>query len=192
MRGGPGKWQSVDFLDVNVEGDFYAHQPPPSVLQAESFRGLFFPSAPETSVPRQAINGDMTWHISDDTAIISDVQWNMDKHELAIAEAGLAISRGSRLSYYIGDSYIQALESQVLSFNANYNLTNKYNLNFNQSLDFGLSRAEVTYLTVTRRFDVFSISVSVYHDEINRVNGFNVNLFPAGQPGFSAPWNVND
>ena len=38
----------------------------------------------------------------------------------------------------------------------------------------------------TRRFDTFAFSVSVYHDGIAKINGFNINLFPAGQPGFMA------
>jgi len=192
MRGGPGHWQSVDILDVNVEGDFYPHSLPSDLLTPVSFRGLFFPSEPQTSVPRQAINADATWHIGDDTAFISDIQWNLDKRQTAIAEGGIAFNRGSRLSYYVGDAYIHDLESQVFSFNASYNLTEKYSINLNQSVDVGASRAAVTYLTVTRRFDTFAFSVSVYHDDINRISGFNVNLFPAGQPGFSAPWRAND
>jgi hypothetical protein len=192
MRGGPGRWQSVDILDLNLEGDFYPHQPPPGVLAVLPFRGLFFPSEPETSIARQSLNADMTVHLGDDTAFITDYQWDLDKRETAIAEAGVAVSRGSRLSYYIGDAYIQALESQVFTFNATYNLTQKYSINLNEALDFGQSRAAVTYLTVIRRFDTFAFSVSVYHDEINKVSGFNVNLFPAGQPGFSAPWRAND
>jgi hypothetical protein len=104
----------------------------------------------------------------------------------------VAINRGSRLSYYIGDAYIQDLESQVFSFNATYNLSSRYAVNFNQAFDFGASQAAVTYLTVTRRFDTFAFSVSIYHDDINKISGFNVNLIPAGQPGFSAPWRAND
>lgn len=192
MRGGPGRWQSVDILDLNVEGDFYPHSLPPSLLAPVSFRGLFFPSEPQTSVPRQAVNADVTWHIGDDAAVISDIQWNLDKRETAIAEAGIAINRGSRLSYYIGDAYIQELESQVLSFNASYNLTAKYTINLNQALDVGQVRAAVTYLTLIRRFDAFAFSVSVYHDDINRISGFNVNLIPSGQPGFTAPWRATD
>jgi hypothetical protein len=192
MRGGPGRWQSVDILDVNVEGDFYPHSIPQALLTPDSFRGLFFPTEAQTSVPRQAVGGDATWHIGDDTALIGDYQWNVDKRETAIAEAGIAINRGSRLSYYFGDAYIQALESQVFSFNATYNLTTKYSVNINQALDFGAARAAVTYLTLTRRFDAFAFSVSVYHDDINKISGFNVNLIPSGQPGFSAPWRAND
>ncbi len=192
MRGGPGRWQSVDVLDFNVEADLYTHQPPASVLNPVSFRGLFFPSEPELSVPRQAINSDLTWHIGDDTAFISDVQWNLDQRETAIAEAGFAINRGSRLSYYIGDAYVQALNSQIFSLNANYNLTAKYQMSIYQALDFGSSRAAVTSVSVLRRFDTFAVSVSIYHDGIANTNGMNLNFFPAGQLGFSRPWSAND
>jgi hypothetical protein len=192
MRGGPGRWQSVDILDFNVEADLYTHQPPASVLNPVSFRGLFFPSEPETSIPRQAINSDLTWHISDDTAFISDVQWNLDQRETAIAEAGFTINRGSRLSYYFGDAYVQALNSQIFSFDANYNLTAKYQMSIYEALDFGASRAAVTSLSLVRRFDTFAVSVSVYHDGIANTNGVNFNLFPAGQIGFSRPWSAND
>ena len=191
MRGGPGRWESVDILDVNLEGDFYPHQPPPSLLNPVSFRSLFFPSEPETSVPRQALNADLTWHIADDTAFLSDIQWNLDTHETAIAEAGLAINRGSRLSYYIGDSYVQALETQVFTLIANYNLTSKYTLSLTESLDFGPGRSAFTVVSLTRRFDVFAFSIAAYHDGINNVSGFNVNFFPSGQPGFTMPWRVN-
>ncbi|HEY1922319.1 MAG TPA: hypothetical protein VGG44_06100, partial [Tepidisphaeraceae bacterium] len=192
MRGGPGRWQSVDILDFNVEADLYTHQPPVSALNPASFRGLFFPSEPETSVARQAINSDLTWHISDDTAFITDVQWNLDKRETAIAEGGIAVNRGSRLSYYIGDAYVQALNSQIFTLNANYNLTTKYQMSIYQALDFGASRAAVTSLSLLRRFDTFAVSVSVYHDGIANTNGMNLNFFPAGELGFSRPWNSND
>jgi hypothetical protein len=191
MRGGPGRWQSVDILDVNLEGDFYAHKPPPAFLNPVSFRGLFYPSQPETSVARQALNADLTWHIADDTAFLSAVQWNLDTHETAIAEAGLAINRGSRLSYYVGDAYVQALGSQVFTFDANYNLTAKYVMSLSETLDFGSSRAAVTSISLTRRFDMFAFSISAYHDGINNISGFNINFFPTGQPGFSMPWGVN-
>jgi lipopolysaccharide export system protein LptA len=192
MRGGPGRWQSVDLLDLNVEGDFYANQPPPNLLNPIGFRGLFFPSDPESSVARQAINADLTWHIGDDTAFISDVNWNLDQHELALAEGGLAINRGSRVSYYVGDSYVQTLRTQILTGALNYNLTQKYAVALSQSLDLGPARSAVTSFSLTRRFDAFALQITAYHDGINNTSGFNFNLLPQGFPGFSQPWSSND
>jgi hypothetical protein len=182
MRGGPGRYQSVDFLDINVAANLYAHQPPANLLDPTNFRGLFFAGEPEASVPRQGINGDATWRISDTTSFISDVEWNLDQHELAIAQAGVAVQRGDRLSYYIGDDYVQDLDSQILSFVANYQLTSKYSFAFGQNFNFGDARDVSSSLTVTRKFDTLAIQVAVWHDAINHVNGFNLNILPNGLP----------
>ena len=180
MRGGPGRYQSVDFLDVNVEANLFAHQPPAYLLNPANFRGLFFAGEPEASVPRQSINGDATWRISDTTAFISDVEWNLDQHELAIAQAGISVQRGERVSYYIGDDYVQDLDSQILSGVVNYQLTDKYAIAIGQNFNFGDARDISSSLTVTRKFDTLSLQISVWHDAINHVNGFNFNIIPNG------------
>ncbi|MGD1277409.1 MAG: LPS assembly protein LptD [Tepidisphaeraceae bacterium] len=183
QRGGPGEWRSVDFLELNVEGNFFANQPPPGILNPVQFRGLYFPSMPETSIPRQGVNADATWHLSDTTAVLSDAQWNMDQHELATASAGIAVLREERITYFIDDRYIQVLDSQVLSFSVAYQLTRKYNLQFNQSFNFGDTHDISTNLTLTRQFDTFSIAVTVFHDAVNNQSGFNVNLIPQNLAG---------
>ena len=50
-RGGPGRWRSVDFFTFNVEGNFFANQPDDDELAPTRFRGLFFDSLPEASIP---------------------------------------------------------------------------------------------------------------------------------------------
>jgi lipopolysaccharide export system protein LptA len=186
MRGGPGRYQSVDFLDINVEANLYAHQPPANLIDPTNFRGLFFPGEPEASVPRQGINGDATWRISDTTSFISDVEWNLDQHELAIAQAGIAVQRGDRLSYYIGDDYVQDLDSQILSLVLNYQLTDKYSFSFGQNFNFGDARDVSSSLSILRRFDTMAVQVAVWHDAINHVNGFNLNVIPNGFPAAGA------
>jgi hypothetical protein len=183
MRGGPGAWRSVDLLEVNVEGNFFANQPSATILNPTQFRGEYFPSDPETSIPRQGINADATWHISDTTSLLADDAWSLDGHELATASVGLAAWRDERLSYYLDDRYVQVLHSQVVSFSANYELTRKYTLQFGQSFNFGDSNDISSVLTVIRQFDTFSFSVTVFHDAISNQSGFNINLIPAGFAG---------
>jgi hypothetical protein len=183
MRGGPAGWRSADLLEVNVEGNFFANQPPPNILNPTQFRGLYFPSDPEASIPRQGINADATYHVSDTTSILADDEWNMDDHELATAAIGLAAWRGDQLSYYLEDRYIQVLHSQVISFSSQYQLTRKYTLQFAQSFNFGDTNDINSVLTVIRQFDTFSVAVTVFHDAITGQSGFNLNLIPLGLPG---------
>jgi lipopolysaccharide export system protein LptA len=186
MRGGPGEWRSVDLLEWNIEGNYFRNQPPPDFLQPTQFRGLFFSSAPETSVPRSGVNTDITWHVSDTTAILSDAEYNADHGQLATASAGIAVSRDDRLSYYVDDRYLGIDNSQVVGFSMDYELSKKYTLQFGQSFNFGDSRDVDTQVTVVRHFDAFSLAFTAFHDAINNNSGFNFNLIPVGSKGPSA------
>ncbi len=178
MRGGPGSWHSEDVFDLNIEGNFFANRPPPDILNPIQFRGLYFPSAPETSVPRQGINGDADWHVSDTTALFASAEWNYDVRELALAQAGLAVSRSDRLTYYVDDAYLQVLNSNVLSFTVEYKLSPKYLIQFNQSIYSGNTHDISTTVMVVRQFNTFAISADVSHDAIAHTDTFHVNLIP--------------
>jgi hypothetical protein len=189
MRGGPGDWRSVDLVEWNIEGNYFRNQPPPDFLQPTQFRGLFFSDAPETSVPRSGVNTDITYHISDTTALLGDAEWNGDHDDLATASAGIAVARDDRLSYYLDDRYLEINNSQVVSFSCDYELSKKYTLQFGQSLNFGESKDINTVVTVIRHFDAFSVAFTAFHDAINNNSGLNFNLIPTGTKGPSAGLN---
>jgi lipopolysaccharide export system protein LptA len=179
-RGGPGRWRSVDVFSFNVEGNFFTRKPQDALISPTKFRGLFFNSVPEESIPRNSVNADANWRISDTTEIISDVEYNLDQRTLATASAGLAVQRGERISYFLGQRYIEPLKSNITTFAANYQITSKYVLSFRQSFDFGLSRNVASEISFIRHFDRFYASVSLRYDEIGNNSGFMINLIPEG------------
>ena len=179
-RGDAGRWRSVDIFSLNVEGNFFTHKPNDALIAPTKFRGLFFDSVPEESIPRNSINADATWRLSDSTEVISDAEYNLDKRTLATASAGLAVLRGERLSYFVGQRYIQPLNSNITTFAANYQLTTKYTIAFQQSFDFGIERNVSSQFSVIRHFDRFFASVTLRYDEIGNTSGFMVNILPEG------------
>src|SRR6185369_15430833 len=100
-RGGPGRWRSVDFFTLNVEANFFMNKPPDDQLAPAAFRGLYFTSMPEASLPRNGINSDATWRVSDTTAVLADAQYSMDDAKLTTGSIGLAANR-DRVSYFLG------------------------------------------------------------------------------------------
>ncbi len=195
MRGGPGNWRSVDFLSWNTEANFFANQPdditvsrdaaaaPSSINTAPTdFRGLFFPSAPETSVPRNSLNTDATWRASESTAILADAQYNLDERTMATRSAGLVVQRGDRMTYYVGNRYIHDLNSNILSFLMNYELSTRYTLGFGQSYDYGSDQNVTSNASVMRRFDAFYMIFSVRYDDASGDQGFFVSLRPNYMP----------
>ncbi len=182
-RGGPGRWRSVDWITWNLQANLFANQPPDALLEPLGFRGLYFPTLPETSIPRNSLNTDATWRISDTTALLGDVQYNLDESDLATAAIGLAVRRDPRLSYYLGTRYINQLNSNIATFAVDYQLTKKYTLAFSQSFDFSQQDNVASSITMTRKFDRFFVAVRVYHNSTDDTSGITFNLIPEGLPG---------
>lgn len=180
QRGGPGRWRSVDVFTLNVFANYFANRPPDDQMQPTAFRGLFFPTMPEASIPRQSINADAMWRISDTTALLSDVQYNWEKRTLATASLGLAVSRDPRTTYFIGQRYIGELNSNILSASVAYDLSTKYTLLLSQSFDFGQSQSVATTATVLRRFDRFILGVRIFYDAREDESGISLMVSPLG------------
>lgn len=198
-RGGPGRWRSVDFLTLNIEGNFFtnSNNDPDNVLlnpqypklnatdpavdsSLDQFRGRYFDTLPETSIPRNSINADASWRVSDAMLLLADEEFNLEANKLATAAAGLAVQRDPRLTYYVEQRYVDLLNSNISSVLVSYQLSPKYLLQLQQSYDFSKSNNVGTAFTINRRFDRLIVALSIYNDSINDDTGFRVVLVPEG------------
>jgi hypothetical protein len=183
-RGSPRRRRSVDFFTLNVEGNFFDNQPPEEELEPKGFRGAFFPSLPEASIPRNSLNIEAAWRVSDTFVILSDVQQNLDEGQLATASVGVAVSRDPRLSYFLGTRYIEDLDSVIASIAMEYILTTKYSVALSQSYDFGDEDGNVySSASLRRKFDRFHMLFTLYHDEHENESGFKFAVYPEGLIG---------
>lgn len=194
QRGGPGRWRSVDFLTLNVEANAFTSGPDPSTfLNPQGFRGEYFDSLPEASIPRDSINADGSWRVSDNFIVLADEQYNIDERHLATAAAGLSIQRDQRLSYYIEQRYVDAGAypypaggiaptplTNITSFGATYELSTKYSLQFTQSYDFAQDNNVSNSISIIRKFDRLIAIVTAYEDSINGQTGLKFVLLPEG------------
>jgi len=179
-RGGPGRWRSVDFLTLNLEANLFSNQPDDFSRRPVGFRGLYFPSLPETSIPRNSINGDMTWRIADTTALLADAQWNLDEEKLATASIGMVVQRDERMTYFIGTRYIEELESNITTFAADYQVSSRYNVAVAQAFDFGVGENVVSSASVIRKFDTLFIVVKGFYNQTTGQSGFGFSIVPRG------------
>jgi hypothetical protein len=179
-RGGPGRWRSVDVLTLNTYINYFGNQPSNRFRDPIDFRGLYFYGTPEASIPRNSANADLTWRISDSTAVLADVEQNLDKVRLATAAIGLAVMRDQRLSYFIGTRYIADLHSNIITIEANYKLDDKYSIAASQSFDLAQSKDVFYSFSLTRNFDNLSMSARFYFDQATNNSGFSFNVQPFG------------
>jgi lipopolysaccharide export system protein LptA len=179
-RGGAGQFRSVDFFTLNVEANLFTHQPSSALLNPVDFRGLFFPSEPEISIPRNSINADSLWRVSDTTAILGDEEYNLDHNTLATASIGAAFQRDVRLAYFLGLRYIGDINSTVATAAVNYQLSLRYSISASESIDVASQKSEDSSLYITRHFDRFFGFFELYYDQINQQSGFRIGVIPEG------------
>ena len=176
-RGAPGRRRSVDFFTLGIEAHFFSNEPE-ATLPPSDFRGLYFASMPEASVPRESLNVDATWRISDTTVALADAQYNLDENELATAGVGLMVQRDARLTYLVTGRRIEDLDSSFLSVVGVYELSPKYQITFSQSYDFGQTENVGTAVEFRRRFDTFFISFMYFYSLVDEQTGVAINIYP--------------
>jgi hypothetical protein len=179
-RGGPGRWRSVDVLSINTYLNIFGNQPANRFRDPIDFRGLYYYSNPEASVARNSANADITWRVSDSTAVLADLEQNLDKVRLATASIGLAVLRDQRLSYFIGTRYIADLDSNIITLEANYKLDDKYSIAASQSIDLAQSKDVFYSFSLIRNFDTLSMSARFYFDQSTSDHGFSFSIQPFG------------
>jgi hypothetical protein len=194
-RGGPGRWRNADVFALNLYLNYFANQPSNRFRDPVDFRGLYFYGMPEASVARNSANADATWRLSDSTAVLADVEQNLDKVRLASAGIGVAVSRDTRLSYFVGTRYIADLDSNIITLEANYKLDDKYSIAAVQSLDLAQNKDVFYAFSLIRSMDTISFTAQIYYDQATGNKGFSFTLQPLGlgrtlsssQPGLAPP-----
>lgn len=204
-RGGPGLWRSVDFLtfdvgivgvtnkpdfpnspfreaiDENPESQPFGSQVGP--LNARNFRGLFFESTPEASIPHSSLAMSSTWRFADTSLILADANMNLDHQDLATAGIGFLAGRGDRITYFTGLRYIGEVDSTIASFAMSYQLTLKYTVNFSIAVDLDRTSSKGGSVSIVRKFDRFFIGAGAYYDAVENQSGFTVSFYPEGLQG---------
>jgi lipopolysaccharide assembly outer membrane protein LptD (OstA) len=176
-RGGPAPRRSVDFFSINIEASFYSNEPE-TELPPQQFRGLYFASLPEASVPREALNADATWRISDTTAALADAQYNLDENELATLGVGLLVQRDARMTYLLTGRRIEVFDSSIMGIAATYELSPKYTVSVGQNYDFSQSENVSSAVEFRRRFDTFFMSFTYTYSLVDEQSGFAINIYP--------------
>jgi len=178
-RGPEGNRHTVDWLRWNVSGSFFSNAD--THLPAD---GRYFHFQPQYSLPRNAVNSDLTWNASDSTTVLGDLNYDTDSGRLGRGNIGVAISRIPRLRYYVGLRYISPAESSVGTFGVNYKLNRKYSVNLFEQYDFDLDsgRNVATSVSLVRKFSRVYVAFTFVYDRTQDDVGLVMSLWPEGIP----------
>jgi len=193
----------VDFTWVNDSGDtsagpdrFIWNRPyiPLANTYGRRFGQVLLPPQDRRSSnvfgpARNYIGADYLWQLSDTTAVLSDLNYDMQSGVVQQFDIGFSRRRWPSLSYYIGSRYLRRLDnglgekgSNALTFAATYELDPRYTLVFSQQmdLDYGLNiRSDIT---VIRRYHRLYLALTYSADESLNQHAVVLSIWPQGVP----------
>jgi len=178
---GQGKGErTVDWMELDVfAGVFDANEnfhPPAD--------GRYFMSRPEYSMGSNFISADYTWHISDSTTFLADLNYDIDDKKIGRAGVGLEVQRSPRFSYFLGLRTISDLSAAIGTYAIRYRINQKYEATFVEQYDFDYDAGTnlKTSVALTRKFPRWYVQVVASYDA--RWDDYTVmfNLWPEGIP----------
>jgi len=158
-RGPAADQRNVDWMRLDLVAMFYDT----NQGDGRPSNGDFFWYRPEYSLPRNSLNGHYSWQVSDSTAFLSNLNYDLNRGIIGQADAGVALSRDPRARYYAGWRWLRDLDSELGTFGLNYQLTRKYSFSAFEQYDFDFDggRNTATNVSLIRKFERWYAGVTV-------------------------------
>lgn len=181
------RWQTKRGQDANRRNvDVFTHDLEVGVFDDAdgeyTTNGYTSYSRPENSIARNFINSSTIWRVNDRTAVLSELNYDLNDQEVDILNVSVAVERTPRFSYLIGYRFIEESESNLLGFDLNYKMTEKHSVAIRESFD--VDRGETLDFTVAliRKHPRWFSALSFNLDESEDDFGVSLSVWPEGLP----------
>ncbi len=139
---------------------------------------------------RNYIGADYIWRLSDTTAVLSDMNYDMQSGVVQQFNVGFSHLRWPNLQYYVGSRYLRRLDngygeygSNALTFAVTYVLDPRYTVVFSQQLDFDYGKTVRSDITLIRRYHRLYWGLTFSADESLDRQSITLSLWPQGISG---------
>ncbi len=180
-RGGPGHWRNVDWIVLDVSwNNFWNKDQTGLFFPATPLRGYFDPSRPELSLVADSIDVNGVWRVGERVRVLGELNFNLDTSNLEQFATGIAVDQTDSLAYFIGNRYIDALNTDEWTVAVDYRLTKKYSIVASESYDFQLRDNILSSVTLIRRLPRFNTSLTVTYDANSADTSVVFSAWPEG------------
>jgi hypothetical protein len=138
---------------------------------------------------RNYFGADYTWRLSDTTAVLSDMNFDMQSGVVQQFNVGLSHLRWPNLEFYLGSRYLKRLDngygekgSNAVTFATTYMLDPRYTVIFSQQLDFDYGATVRSEITLIRRYHRLYLGLTYSADHSLDRQAFVFSLWPQGVP----------
>ena len=182
-RGGEGHWRNVDWLVFDISWAKFYNQPAAGTFYAgDPVRGYLFDSRPELSQVQDAVYGNSTWRIGERLRFLDEFNYSTANSRLEQLAMGVAVDQSPDISYFIGNRYIRALDTNEVTLAGQYRLTRKYSLLLSESYDTSEKKDIVSSATLFRKLPRFNTAFTVSYDANANDTSFLFSIWPEGLP----------
>jgi len=215
-RGPAGEQKTVDWMRLNVDATFVDDDASPEESGPDRFiwnRSIVpmrVMSAPqiyngdldettfgrfETWGPkRDYVGADYIWRLSDTSAILSDMYYDIDSGVVQQFNVGYSRMVWPNMSYYVGSRYLRRVfvnsvtenvherGSNAFTFAITYIFDPRYTVTFAQQYDFDYGKGIRSEVTLIRRYHRMFCSFSYSADESLSDQMVTVSVWPQGVP----------
>ncbi|MHC4361390.1 MAG: LPS assembly protein LptD, partial [Planctomycetota bacterium] len=137
---------------------------------------------------RNYVGADYLWRLSDTTALLSDMNYDMQSGVVQQFNIGFSRLRWPNLSYYVGSRYLRRVEvlgeegSNAFTFAATYVLDPRYTVVFSQQYDFDYGANIRSDITLIRRYHRVYWGLTFSADESLKKQAIVFSIWPQGVP----------
>jgi len=178
MRGGPGRWHSVDVLSLNTNLVFTGHE-----TQDDFSIPRFFEYRPEVSRFGDHFQGDLNWLLSDSLAIAGDTVVDINNGDIARGNIGFRIDHDANLFSYVDYRVYDFNSDNLIGLGLGYTLTPTYRLRLASTYDVDASDARNLFFALDRKMPQFDLGVTANYDNIRGDTTLGIVLSPKGTGG---------
>jgi lipopolysaccharide assembly outer membrane protein LptD (OstA) len=138
---------------------------------------------------RNYLGADYIWRLSDTTALLSDLNFDIQSGVVQQYNVGFSHLRWPDLSYYIGSRYLRQIDngygekgSNAFTFAATYVLDPRYTLVYSGQLDFDYGKTVRSDLTIIRKYHRIYCGITYSADASLDRQAIVFSVWPEGLP----------
>ncbi len=176
-RGAGATRRTVDILTFDVETGLFNDAKSDDVTN-----GYASFSRPLNSISRNFLSSSLIWRMNDRTALLSELNYDLNDGEVDILNVSRAVERPPRFSYILGYRFIEESDSNLLGFDMNYRLSEKHTLALREAFDLQRGRTLDLTVALIRKFPRWFGAVSFALDEAEDDFGVSISIWPEGLP----------
>lgn len=182
----------IDWMRLGIDATFVNNDAdnitgPDKYIWNRPFQPLFYRrNSDGYGITRDKINADYVWNLTDTTAFLSDINYDIEGGTVGQCDVGISHYRYPDLSYYIGSRYLRDVQvnnekgSHSFIYAITYKLNERYAVVFGQEYNFDYGKSVESEITFIRKYHRLNYSLTFNVDSSLGRSGAMFSIWPDG------------